>query len=154
LEFATPIYRRQKVIFHFRLHGPPISNFGSRELRAMFAVTQLSRAWSIMWGLPLESRRHHFENYFQFRFGGRHLESVVNNVGDIKIVTFRSAVVEHMKLAVGIMFVCLLEAEVTSTSRKSSDFSMDGAHRFPGHFRDCEKAMFMRKTPKHLELGP
>ena len=36
-----------------------------------------------MWWHPLESRcnQQPFKRYFQFRFGDRHLESVVNNVG-------------------------------------------------------------------------
>ena len=34
-------------------------------------------------GQPLKSRLNQlqFKSYFQFRFGGRHLETVINNVG-------------------------------------------------------------------------
>ena len=51
------------------------------------------------WGQPLESRCIKqlglpFTSYFQFRFGGRHLESAVNYV--IEVVMTRSAVVENV----------------------------------------------------------
>ena len=41
-----------------------------------------SGSWSKILGQPLESRRSllPFNSYFQFRFGGRHFESVVNDV--------------------------------------------------------------------------
>ena len=74
--------------------------------RAVSAVPYLSRAWSKMWKLPLESRRNQlpFKSYFQFRFCGRHLESPT--LCDIYVVVFRSAVVENVGVAVGIMSVC------------------------------------------------
>jgi hypothetical protein len=48
-------------------------------------------------GQPLESRcikQLPFTSYFEFRFGGRHLESAVNYV--IEVVMTRSAVVENV----------------------------------------------------------
>jgi len=46
------------------------------------------------------------QSYFQFRFGGRHLESVVTNVGYVDVVIVWSAVVENVEVTVGIMSVC------------------------------------------------
>ena len=48
-------------------------------------------------GQPLESRcikQLPFTSYFEFRFGGRHLESAVNYV--IEVVMTRSAVVDNV----------------------------------------------------------
>ena len=55
-------------------------NVGLRRLTS--SVSSQSRAWSKMSGQPLESCRIQilFKSYFQFRFGVRHLELVVNNV--------------------------------------------------------------------------
>jgi hypothetical protein len=68
-----------------------------------------------MWGQPLEShcKQLPFKAYFQFRFGGHHLESVVKMSGDIDVVMIRSAVVENVGVAVGIIYVpgMLLETE-------------------------------------------
>ena len=46
-------------------------------------MSSQSLTWSKICRQPLESRRNllPFKSYFQFRFGGRHLESVVISVG-------------------------------------------------------------------------
>ena len=97
-------------------------NIGKRQ--AVSSVSSQSRAWSKMWGQPLESRCKQlpFKSYFQFRFGGRHLESVVNNVGRHRR---RHDQVGRGRKCGGSRwnYVCmLLETEVTSTSRKSPIF--------------------------------
>jgi len=79
-------------------------------------------------GQPLQSRRNQlpfetFESYFQFRFQGRHLESVLNNVGRHRL--------RHIQVGRGrtyggtrLNFVSmLLETEVALTvHQKMSDF--------------------------------
>ena len=63
-------------------HRRPTSVFvGQRH--AVSSVSSQNRAWTKMWEQRLESRRNlqPFNSYFQFRFGGRHLESLFNNVG-------------------------------------------------------------------------
>ena len=69
-------------------------NIGKRQ--EVSSVSSKSRAWSKMWGQPFKSRCKQlpFKSYFQFRFGGRHLESAVNYV--IEVVMTRSAVVENV----------------------------------------------------------
>ncbi len=77
------------------------------------------RAWSKMWAQPLESlyKQLPFKSYVFFRFGGRHLESVVSNVGRHRR---RHGQVGRGRKCGGSRWhnVCmLLETEVTSTSR-------------------------------------
>ncbi len=88
-----------------------------------------------MWGQPLELRRSRqlpFKGYFQFLFGGRCLELVVNNV--------RRHRHRHIQVGRGRKcgnslwnYVCMsLETEVTyrPTEQKISDFSMEDALGF------------------------
>ncbi len=77
-----------------------------------------------MWGQPLESRcsNHRSEVISSSGFGGRHLESIVNNVGRHQR---RHDRVGRGRKCGGSRWnnVCmLLETEVTSTSRKSMVF--------------------------------
>ena len=70
----------------------------------------------------MESRRNQFllKSYFQFRFGDRHLESVVHDVGRHRHLHSQ---VGHGRKCGGSHwnYVCMLvQTEVTSTRRKSS----------------------------------
>jgi len=89
---ATPSLAIQKL-FPLPVSLAAILKFGSLPssinvdqrlpMSAMSSMSSQSRPWSKIWRQPLESHRNllPLESYFQFRFGGRHLESVVNNVG-------------------------------------------------------------------------
>ena len=97
-------------------------NVGQRQ--AVSSVSSQSRAWSKVWVQPLESRHNELllQSYFQFRFGGRHLESAIQDVGRCRQL--------HNQVGRGRKcggsrwnYVCmLLQTQVTSTSRKSSIF--------------------------------
>ncbi len=71
----------------------------------MSAVIYLIRAWSQMWGYPLESLRRlfPFKSYFHFRFRGRQVRfrcrPMWDNVGGVK---FGSGMVENVGVAIGI----------------------------------------------------
>jgi len=76
-----------------------VSNVDQRRLTSGNILSVKSKSGVIengTWWQPLESRCNQllFKSYFQFRFGGRHLGSVVN------------VVVKNMGVAVGIMSVC------------------------------------------------
>ena len=95
------------------------SSINVTQRQPMSSVSRQSGPWSKIWRQPLESRRNQlsFKSYFQFRFGGRHLESVVNNVGRHRC--FHIQVVRGRKrcVAVGMTSLCNWK-QVTSASRK------------------------------------
>ena len=108
-----------------------------------------------MWGQPLESRRKQlkqqpFKSYFQFRFDGHHLKSVVNNVGRHR---FRHIEVGRGRKcgAIRCKYVSmLLETEVTA--EKCPIFPW----RVPMVFEVAPviliRAILAPKTSEHLEL--
>ena len=99
----------------------------------------------------MESRHNKLllQSYFQFRFGGRHLESAVYGVGRRRQL--------HIQVGRGRKcggsrwnYVCLLpQTQVTSTSRKSSIFPW-----FSSSLQVLGRAMFTQKASKHPELDP
>ena len=136
---------------------PSSTNVGQRRPMSGSVPSVKSRsgvdAWSKMLGPPLKSRHNQlpFKSYFQFRFGGRHLESVVTNVGDIDVVIFRSAMVESVRVDVGIMSVCCCKPK-NIDQQKIFSFSHGGCIWFSRSLQIVKKATFTRKTPKHPEL--
>ena len=121
-----------KSYFHFRFCWPPscisvvchrrLTSINVGQHQAVSSVSSQSRAWSIMWRKPLESRRNQLllKSYFHFRFGGRHLESVVH---DVRRHRRLHSQVGHGRKCGGSHwnYVCMLvQTEVASTRRKSS----------------------------------
>jgi len=101
---------------------PSSTNVG--QPHAVSLVLRRSRAWSKMCGgVAFEiASQSTVQKLFQFRFGGRHLESIFANVGWRR--RLHTQVGHGRKCGFSRWnYVCmLLEIEITSTCRKSSIF--------------------------------
>ena len=73
--------------------------------------------------------------------------------GDIDVVMIRSAVVENVGVAVGIMSVCCWKLKLHRPA-ENLRFFHGGCPWFSRSLQVLERATFKRKTPKHPELDP
>ena len=71
--------------------------------------------------------------------------------GDIEVVMARSAVVENVGVAVGIVSICRWKLKLQRPAEKLRFFH-GGCLWFSNSLQVLERAMFTRKTPKHPEL--
>jgi hypothetical protein len=73
--------------------------------------------------------------------------------GDVDSFIFRSAVVENVGVAVGIMSVCCCKLKLHRPT-ENLRFFQGGCPRFSSSFQVLERAMFTGKTLKHPALDP
>ena len=74
--------------------------------------------------------------------------------GDIEVVMARSAVVENVGVAVGIVSVCRWKLIKLQRQAEKLRFFHGGCLWFSRSLQVLERATFKRKTPKHPELNP
>ncbi len=81
------------------------------------------------------------------------LNSWSTTSADIDIVIFRSAVVENVRVPVGIMFVCCSKLK-SHRPAENLRFFHGGCPWFSRSLQVTERAIFMRKMSEHPGLDP
>ncbi len=94
-----------------------------------------------------------FKNYFQFGVVAVILNWSSPTSGDVDVVMIRSAMIENVEVAVGIMSVCCWKLKLHRPT-ENLRFFYGGCPWFSRSLQVTERATFTRKTSKHPELDP